>query len=144
MSARWIYKAPVILALAALAAMPARSLAQAQVEADRTKKPADDAPVLQVVNNNWLDVHVYVSRASGPLVSLGMVTTFNTREFKLPADAVDAAAGLRIVADPIGGSDIYVSPDVLASAGSEVVVTLQNSLPLSFVSVRPKAVGEGK
>jgi hypothetical protein len=137
MSKGWMRSTVASLALVALATAPARSAAQTQVEADRSARE-DEAPVLRVVNNNWLDMHIYASRATGPLQSLGVVGTFDTAVFRLPVSAIDAAAGLRIVADPIGGFDAYVSPDILTSAGSEVVVTLENSLPLSFASVRPR------
>ncbi len=91
---------------------------------------------LQVTNNNWLDVHLYVDR-DGLLMPLGVVTTGQTQKFMLPAMAMVASGDVRIVAAPIGGSDLYVSPDLIVSPGDAVNMSVENSLPLSTAVVMP-------
>ncbi len=135
MNNRTTMRALTTLAVVVFAAVP--HALRAQQEAD-TPSPRDEAPVLRVHNSNWLDMHIYVSRPSGPLQSLGMVTTNSTMEFNLPESVMDANAGLRVVADPIGDTGIYVSPDILVGPGSDVVLELENALSLSHVSVEPK------
>ncbi|HSH74396.1 MAG TPA: hypothetical protein VLA09_01735 [Longimicrobiales bacterium] len=100
--------------------------------------PAGQDIVVRVTNNNWLDVHVYCSLEAGPFLSLGIVTSLTSRTFTVPAMRTRAAASLRLKADPIGGSGVYVSPRVLVGPSSEVVLTVQNSLRRSFTSVGPR------
>lgn len=135
MSNRTIFRALSALAVVVSAAAPVPL--RAQQESD---KPAqtEQAPMLKVTNNNWLDMHIYVSRPAGPLLSLGVVTTNSTMKFRLPEGAMDAGAGLRVVADPIGATGIYVSPDILVGPKSDVVLDLENTLALSHVSVEPQ------
>lgn len=124
-------------ALAVVASAAAPHALRAQQEGGASSAPAE-APVLRVHNYNWLDMHIYVSRSSGPLLSLGVVTTNSTMTFNLPDDVTGADAGLRVVADPIGDTGVWVSPDILVGPRSDVVLDLENSLPLSHVSIEPK------
>ena len=48
---------------------------------------------------------------------------------------------LRIVADPVGGNDLYVSNPVMADPESEVVVALQEELGLSNTRVEERRAG---
>lgn len=115
----------------------------AQQAAPAPSRPKVDAhqPVLQVANHNWLDVHVYVSREGGPLMPLGIVGSNQSVELAFPRGSLDMGGAIRVVADPIGGNGLYVSPEVVANADDAVVVTIENALPLSFTSVRPRVLG---
>jgi hypothetical protein len=107
-------------------------------EAPARAAPAGQDIVVRVTNNNWLDVHVYYSLEAGPFMSLGMVTSLSSRTFTLPASRMRASTSLRLKADPIGASGVYVSPRVLVGPSSEVVLTVQSSLRRSFTSVGPR------
>ena len=57
---------------------------------------------IRVVNNNWLDMNIYV--LSGPQrLRLGTVTGVSTQIFVIPDYAITAAT-LRFVADPVGAA----------------------------------------
>jgi hypothetical protein len=127
-----------IAASLAIAASVGPSVLSAQQPANESagSKVEHRAHVLRVTNNNWLDVHIYVSRDGGLLRPLGVVGSGQSEEFAFPAGTLDLGRVVRIVADPIGGRGIYASGDVTASPGDEVVLVVENALPLSFISVR--------
>lgn len=107
--------------------------------ADSTAAPAKvkrEVPTLQVENNNWMDVHVYLVRDGDPM-SLGMVTGPGTTQFKLPMMATLAGSDVQLLVLPIGGFDDYLSPMLTVNPGDQVDLTVQNSLPLSSVIVSP-------
>lgn len=92
------------------------------------------APVtLEVTNNNWADVVIYVVR-SGQRTRVMTVVTSNTESVVLRPDLVGPGGEVRILAHAIGGSARYVSPTVFASAGGTVVVNLETDLRRSTVS----------
>ncbi|MGD8321073.1 MAG: hypothetical protein PVJ02_11470 [Gemmatimonadota bacterium] len=103
-------------------------------ETAKAAKPA--VPTLQVENNNWMDVHVYLVQDGEPL-SLGMVTGPGTTEFRLPMMATMAGSDVQLLVLPIGGNDDYLSPLLTVNPGDVVDLTVQNSLPLSSVVVSP-------
>lgn len=139
MRQRSILAACSVLALASGLLLPTAALAQ-QPEQDTESSRLEDV-TLRVNNQNWLDMHVYVVSSGAPARSLGMVTAHTTREFKLPSAVTQAGTDLRVVADPIGSNELYVSDPVLADPESEVVVTLQGALALSSTSVGPRNAG---
>lgn len=123
------------LLLAATALLPMAVAAQEGAQ-------NEPAPLtVHVENHNWLDMHVYASRAGGPLRSLGMVTSMSSGTFRLPEDLAMAGTDLRMVVDPIGGSGIYVSQPLLASPGGEIVITVQNTLALSYTTLADHPAG---
>jgi hypothetical protein len=89
-----------------------------------------------VTNNGWMDARIYLDD-DGLLVPIGFVMAQQSVELPLPARALIAAGGLRIVADPIGSRGGYVSDNLLIGKGDAVLVTLQNQLSLSSTSVLP-------
>lgn len=129
--------AALVAAAVAPSGLAAQQGTRAQPEA-RATAPQQEA-IVRVTNNNWLDMHIYVSQEGGPLRSIGMVNSFQTAELKLPVGNSATWVPLRIVADPIGGSGIYVSPDILGGTGDEVLLTIANSLPLSWMTVRHRS-----
>ena len=137
MNTQRMIRALATLAVVVTAAAPAQL--QAQQESD-TQATVDATPMLRVTNNNWLDMHIYIMRLGGPALSLGVVPTNSTMEYKIPTDIINAADGLRVIADPIGDTGFYVSPEMLVSSGSDVVLDVENALSLSNTSVQPKMV----
>lgn len=98
-----------------------------------------DGPLPTVViveNNNWSDINVYALRPSGSHVRLGTVSSITKREFTLPADFSAYSGELRLAADPIGSSDVYVSPPIQFAEGDAIIWKVENHLPLSSYLTR--------
>jgi hypothetical protein len=85
-----------------------------------------------VENHNWADMNVYVER-SGARTRLGTVTAATSRLFRLPRALSGIAATFRLVADPIGGSDIYVTAPVQVTPGQRVNFSIANRVNISSV-----------
>lgn len=91
---------------------------------------------LQVENDNWLDVHVYMVRSGQP-ISLGVVTGPGKSVLDLPPEATLPGADVQILALLIGGSGAYLSEPIYVDPGNVVDLTIMNDLPLSTVTVWP-------
>jgi hypothetical protein len=141
MNAQHLLKSMATGALVAMAAVPlaAQEPVQEQLGADQAATRHE--AVLRVTNESWLDMHVYVSRDGGLRRSIGVVGSFQSVELPLPVGALDPGARVRLVADPIGSSGVYVSPEIFAGAGDDVILTIRNSLPLSFLTVQRRPGG---
>lgn len=130
---------PALLALAVAVLAPAPGAAQDPAkEVDETSEEmvALPAPTVTVANHNWLDMHVYLVRASGGRTSLGMVTSQQTKRFEIPGSFATGPSDVHIVADPIGSSRPYVSPSFFPDPGTDVRVELQAALELSAIHAR--------
>lgn len=90
-------------------------------------------PTVRVTNNNWSNMTVYAVRGTSRF-RLGMVTSMATEVFRLPGALADAG-GVRLLADPIGGSEQFITPTVQVRSGDEVKLELQNQLQVSSISV---------
>lgn len=90
------------------------------------------------VNNNGLDAHMYVSRANGARMSLGVVESFTRRDLTLPTAFIEEGSEFRVIAEPIGSRVNHVSPPMLSSAGGGVLIELAPSLSLSSASLRSR------
>jgi len=123
--------------LAVIAVTGTVSLPAAAQGTPQTRQSATDV-VLRVENHNWLDMHIYVVASGSPLRSLGTVTALSTEELKLPPDVVHAGSDLRLVADPIGMTGVYVSPTLIPNPRSVVVLSIENNLDLTSTSLRPR------
>ena len=131
-----------ILGASAMIAMAVAPIAAQAQQPTGEAARAEPAPVVvHVENHNWLDMHLYASRAGGPLRSLGMVASMSSGTFRLPADLAASGTDLRMVADPIGGSGIYVSQPLLVSPGGEILVAVQNTLALSYTTLAEHPAG---
>jgi hypothetical protein len=91
--------------------------------------------VLQVSNNNWSDMTVYLVRGT-MRQRLGTVGSLTTSRFKLPEHIFTSPDPVRLVADPIGGARTYTSPPVLIGPGQTVEWRLENNVALSSYFVR--------
>lgn len=90
-----------------------------------------------VINNGFLDMHLYVIQGGAPM-SLGMVTGLTRYTFNLPRTISDSGREMQILADPIGGFDRYVTPYLLAYPGQRIRVEIQNSVNLSTAWVEDR------
>ena len=133
--------ATLAFALAALG--PSQAWAQLEVPSQATPNAVAKRKAhaeLLVVNNNWLDAHLYLVR-DGMLTSLGFMNGPGEERFTLPALATMAGADVQVLVLPIGGTAVYESPVLVISPGDQVRMTIQNNLSLSSVSVTPRADG---
>jgi hypothetical protein len=89
---------------------------------------------VRVTNHNWSDMNVFVIR-NGTRMRLGTVTSMNTSTFRIPGTLMRSVSSLRIVADPIGSSSAYTSPELQVAPGQQVAMTVQGVLHTSSVSV---------
>lgn len=96
-------------------------------------KPAPGAIVV-VANHNFADMNLYVVQ-SGMRVRLGTVTGLTTHRFRLPREVTRSVADLRILADPIGGAQTYLSPPVRVHPGQSLELILGANLNLSSLAV---------
>lgn len=89
---------------------------------------------VRVENNNWDNMTVYVVRGS-TRHRLGMVTSMNTEMFRIPPAFMSGTEAVRLVADPIGSPNTYVTPSVQVSPGEQIEFDIENHLAISSVSV---------
>lgn len=87
-----------------------------------------------VDNQGYYDMHMYVLDG-GTRRSLGLATGLARREFTLPQILVDSHRDVRILADPIGGRNGYVSQGLLIGPGDWITVVLRSNQNLSYTSV---------
>lgn len=89
---------------------------------------------LVVENNNWQEMVIYLVR--GSLRSrIGSVPSLSTGKFTIPVSLTGGFGDLRVMADPIGSTRTYTSPVINIVPGSQVELTLQNNLAVSYFSV---------
>lgn len=61
----------------------------------------------------------------------------NTEMFRIPRHHLLSGSGLRLMADPIGSSEVFVSERILASPGNRVTFTVAPRLAQSYFAIRP-------
>jgi len=88
-----------------------------------------------VVNNNFADMTIYVM-VNGANFRLGDVTGKTTGRFTLDPNQISPSGGLRLLADPIGSRDAFLSDPVIPGVGSIVVLTVGAALSQSYVTLR--------
>ena len=87
---------------------------------------------LQVQNDNFLDVNVYV-RSQGMTWRLGTVSGMETTTFNVPQSIAVPDGQLRLVFAPIGGWGYWVSPPVLVWPGDTLTSQVGSMLDFSTV-----------
>jgi len=100
--------------------------------------PAEARPItVQVENQNFQDVAVYVSR-SGDWQRIGNVTGTLTRDLEVPDFLTESASQFRIRVHAIGSSDSddYVSDPIVANPGEEVRLIVRSVIRMSSYSIR--------
>lgn len=112
--------------LVAFAAAPAALEAQtpfAHVEGDRVEAESGTATQVEVRNQNYLDVNVYVWRGS-QRTRLGMVSGLSTRSLTIPAHLMFGISSLRFELDPVGSRGRPVTNEVSVVKGDGVILTV--------------------
>ncbi len=92
-----------------------------------------DSVYVTVKNQYRLDVNVY-ALFSGGRQFLGVVTSFNSRDFSVRGTLAEATR-FRIAADPIGSNRKYVTEEILVRRGDVVEVTVLDPLAQSYYTV---------
>lgn len=93
-----------------------------------------DHTTLIVENNNWTDMTVYVLR-DGSRARIGSVTGLGKARFRLSDALIGGAGDVRILADPLGAGERFVSHPLTILPGQEVRLRLENNIALSSYSV---------
>lgn len=94
------------------------------------RNPADDEQqagptTVQVVNQGFADMTIYVVSDAGQRIRLGLATGNSTQTFAIPRSMVNGGATpIRFLADPIGGTRSPVSDQLTVSPGDNVVLTI--------------------
>jgi hypothetical protein len=95
------------------------------------------ATVVEVTNHNCLDINVYAVR-SGTRMRLGTVRSMARSTFRVPESALSMGGRIRLMADPIGSPRGLLTEPILVQRGDRIEWQVENSLPLSHYSVRPR------
>lgn len=101
----------------------------------RTSDPRAGPPRIEVRSGYFGPVVVYVITGASQ-VRLGMVQSNQTTVFDFPAAVNAYSSGIRMLVDPIGESNGFLSESVSASPGTTIVLTIENELRYSHVIVR--------
>jgi hypothetical protein len=86
--------------------------------------PDETYGTLQVDNQNFLDMTIYVVEPSGARTRIGMATGNTMTTLRIPNRLLDGARTLRFQADPIGGRETPMSQEVTVIPGEVVVMTI--------------------
>jgi len=97
--------------------------------------PAASGLVIAVENDNVLDVRVYVLRGNVP-IPVGSVGSAERRVFRLSPAELGHMGALRLIAEPLGSRERYVSDVIQVAPGERVEWHLAHRLSLSSVTVR--------
>jgi hypothetical protein len=107
----------------------------------RAKPTADLAAVLpvqdltlEVANNNWSDVVIYMVQ-NGSRKRFTMVTAARSATVAIPSRFISSNGSVQIVAHRVGGTDEYVSPVVSVLLGRTIALTLESNLNRSTIGV---------
>jgi hypothetical protein len=103
--------------------------ASAFVDPGRNALPA----YIKVQNDNWLDINVYAVRWDSRF-RLGTITGLSTGYVRLP-DALYADGSIRLLADPIGSSETYLTETIPISRGEWIEFSVHNVLRQSYYAV---------
>jgi hypothetical protein len=89
---------------------------------------------VRVANYNWLDVNVYAVQG-GTRVRLGTVTSMSNGNFQIPARFLQQSGSVRLMVDPIGSTEGYMTDGILVHGGQQISFNVQNALQFSSISV---------
>lgn len=121
----------VLLALVApVACAPAGTPAPGRVAPEA-------ATTVTVTNDNPRDVVMYAVR-SGMRIRLGSVPSLDVRTFTIPADAMPAAGGVRLMADPAGTEPPHASEAIPVDPGAAIEYRIKKRIGDSYYAIRPE------
>ena len=89
---------------------------------------------IEIENNSWRDTRVYLVRGSNRR-RLGMVTSMSRREYVIEPGELGSGTDIRLVADPVGGTQDHVSEVIRVLSGIVIQWQLQNNPAQSTIFV---------
>ncbi len=128
-----VFRTIVAIALAAATLGGCRG---SQFPEDITPELAGNAlsVILEVQNNNWADVIIYVVH-DGQRSRLNSVTAAKNSSLVIPPNLIGQVGNLQLIARRVGGNDRYVSQPISVRTGTTIVLTLESDLRRSSVAV---------
>lgn len=98
--------------------------------------PKEEEPVcVSVENYNFYDVWVYVER-DGTRFRIGRVGGMATKELPIPNRILSGAWRYRLIADPVGSTELAVTDDLEIIPGCRTHWALGQNLSISQVIIR--------
>lgn len=92
---------------------------------------------LEVENRNYLDVVVF-GMQDATAIRLGSVTGLTARTLSVP-DHLVVAGQLRLLVDPVGSPEAYLSDDIMVNPGDVVVLHVGSVIRQSTWTIRAGA-----
>lgn len=117
-----------------LADGPSASAARHTAVAHGSSSTSSAAAVLHVENYNWMDVVVYAVQGTSR-IRLGQVTTMGSADFRIPERFLSSSDNVRLLVDPIGSTEGYMTDAIVVRDGQRVSFSVQNALQFSSVQV---------
>lgn len=90
---------------------------------------------VEVVDDHVQDMRVYLVRGSTP-IPLGSVGSGERRVFRVSPAELGQSGAIRLMADPLGSQDRFVTEPIQVAPGQRVIWRLAHRLSLSSVTVR--------
>lgn len=90
---------------------------------------------IEVVNDNFADMTIF-AMGGGANIRLGDVTGKSTATFSLDPAQLSPSSALRLLADPLGSRNAFLSDEVVPGRGAVVVLNVAPSLQMSYVTLR--------
>jgi len=112
-----------ILTTVALVAVAGAGTACRRTSPDQSATPTP-VTVLEVQNQRFLDMNVYVLAPTSARIRLGTATGNGTTRMVIPSNLIFGTTPLRFVADPIGGRVASVSTSISVLPGDTVTMTI--------------------
>ncbi|HKT59513.1 MAG TPA: hypothetical protein VJQ46_05655 [Gemmatimonadales bacterium] len=128
----WLGLAALLAGCGASRSKPA-SPAPEQDASAQANAPTREPIRVEIDNQNFSDMNIYLVN-EGTHVLLGSVPGMSKTTLSLPPASVSSAWQVRLMADPIGGSNPIRTPTVLVSPGQNVYWTIGSDPANSFVS----------
>ena len=112
-----------VVAVAAALAAPVACMHRGERNPDDEQQAGPTT--VQVVNQGFADMTIYVVSDAGQRIRLGLATGNSSQTFTVPRSMVNGGATtIRFLADPIGGTRSPVSDQLTVSPGDNVVLTI--------------------
>lgn len=90
--------------------------------------PAAQATTLQIRNQSWLQMNIYVVVAGSQRIRVGSVNGNSTTNIQLPEHVVGMGREVSFIADPVGSSQTAQSFDMYVRKGERITLTIPPSV----------------